>query len=128
MRVARKPVPKARRNGHLINGGFTLGLALLLGFALADSRRVMPSTSSIIVTYVIGLIVIVVTGLWDFRWQQELSTIGQVIVMYSFTILVLAGQFLLALGTFCLFIMVMLYPVARTIRSQVRQQIRDKHP
>ena len=126
--MARKPIPPPKRNGHLINGGFALGLALLLGFAIADSRRVMPSTSSIMVTYAIGLIIILVTGFWDFRWQQELSTIGQVIVLYSFTILMLAGQFLLALGTFILFIMVMLYPIARTIRRQVRQQIRDRRP
>ena len=121
--MARRPVPKEQRSGHLVNGGFTLGLSLFLAFALADSRRVMPSMSLIIAIYAIGLIATAIAWFWDIRWKEELYLIGKFAIVYSLVVLILAGQFLLALGAFVLLLVVLIYPpIARQTHEQVRNQ------
>lgn len=82
----------------------------------------MPSTTFIIATYVIGLIGTAVAWSWDFRWNQEISMAGYLAIVYSITILVLSGQFLLALGAFARLIAAIVYP---TVRKYIRQQIRN---
>jgi hypothetical protein len=124
--MARRPVPKEQRSGHLVNGGFTLGLFLFLGFALADSRRVMPSMTLIIAIYAIGLIATAIAWFWDFRWKEELYLIGKVAIVYSLVVLILAGQFLFALGAFVFLLVVLIYPpIARQTHEAVRNRRRQ---
>ncbi len=103
--MARKPIPPSKRNG-----GFMLALSLLLSFAVADSRRVMPSMSIIIAICAFGVIITAVVWYWDFRWKEEFYLIGKVAVVYGIAVLGLAGQFFLALGLIILLIVVLIYP------------------
>lgn len=118
--MTRKPILKSQRNGHLINGGFTLGLALFLSFAIADSRRVMPPMTAIIAIYAIGLIASAIAWYLDFRWREELYLIGRLAIIYSIVVLILSRQFWLALGAFVLLLAVLIYPpIARQTHEAV---------
>ena len=116
--MARTPIPKRQRAHSLL----AVIVYVLFALAVADSRRIAPPLIVTLVVYGIGVIASVVAWLRDFRWKSELHTIGMLATVYSLVVWMFAGQFLLALGAFCLFIIAIVFPV---VRGQIRQQIRD---
>ncbi len=123
--MSRRRIPKPQMTFPRTNRRLAMGLTVLIAFAVADSRRVMPSTSFIIGTFAVSLILLTATWFRNFRWQQIVHTVGYFASLYCIIILLIAGRFWLALGASLLVLVVILYPSLRYFRGQMRRQIRD---
>jgi CHASE2 domain-containing sensor protein len=125
--VAKKPGLIAQRNVRPINGCLGWGIAFVAALGVVDSRRVMPSLAFIIAVYAIGLVTAAVAWYRDFRWKTEFYTIGMSALIYSTAVLLLAGQFLLALGAFVFVLVILIYPpIARQTHEAVRNRRRHR--
>ena len=117
--MARKPIPKLQRKPQPAHSRLAVIVYVLFALAVADSRRIPPPLIVTLVVYGIGVVASVVAWLWEFRWKSEVYTIGMLATVYGLVVWMFAGQFLLALGAFCLFITAIVDPV---VRRQIRQR------
>lgn len=122
--MAKRPVPKAQRNDRPINGCLGWSVALLLALGVVDSRRVMPSLAIIIAVYAIGIVATAVAWFKEFRWQTEFYAIGMSAIIYSIVVLILAGQFLLALGALAFVGPTIVIPALYRRNKQMKQHRR----